>query len=174
MTAAKNISNNSGDSTHLWRRPWQTLNHAKKSPPFSCTRARIPIVEYADDLDHHRQNSKAGNIFHSSTQSTKSYPFARLINKAFIEVLLVRRNPCSLRTTNLISVVQRWGRKPHCSSGRIPAFSQKSQRQLDTILRRTLPVCATRVYLFLCRTVMVMSFTSRGTSYVIYTAMIMP
>ena len=132
------------------------------------------IVEYADDLDHHRRNSKTGNIFHSSTQSIRSYLFARLIKQASIEVLLVRPNPCSLRTTNLISAVQRWGRKPRCSSGRIPAFSQKSSRQLHTTLWRTLPVCATRVYLFLCRTVMVVSFTSRGTSSVIYTAMIMP
>ena len=43
MTAAKNISNNSDDSTHPWRRPSQTLNHAKNSQPFSCTRARIPL-----------------------------------------------------------------------------------------------------------------------------------
>ena len=83
-----------------------------------------------------------------------------------------------------MSVVECWGRKLHCSSGRIPASSRKSPSQLATILRRTLPACATRERplqllhsvrsFFLSKKIMVASFHSCGTSLVIHTATIMP
>ena len=144
MTAAKNILNNSGDNTHPCRSPWQTLNHAEKSPSSNCTRALIPSWDMRMILIIRGGTPKRASISHNSTRSTESYAFARSMKQISREVLLVRPSSWSLRTTNIISVVERWGRKPDYSLGRIPASSQKSPSRLATILRRTLPACATR------------------------------
>ena len=62
---------------------------------------------------------KRASTSHSSTRSTETYAFARSIKQISSEILLVRPSSCSLRTTNIISVVECWARKPHCSSGKV-------------------------------------------------------
>ena len=53
-------------------------------------------------------------------------------------IFLCRPSSWSRRTTNSMPMVDRAGRKPHCSSGSICCASQKSLRRLATILSSTL------------------------------------
>ena len=127
---------------------------------------------------------KSASTTHNSTRLTESYAFARSMKQISSEVLLAHPSSYSLRTSNIVPVVEDCGRKPHCSSEIIPAFSQTSSNQLATILRRTLSACATRERplqlphlvrsFFLCRTLMVASFHSYGISPVIHKATMMP
>ena len=58
-------------------------------------------------------------------------------------IFLCRPSSWSRRTTNSISMVDRAGRKPHCSYGSICCASQKSLRRLATIFSSTLPAWET-------------------------------
>ena len=56
----------------------------------------------------------------------ESYALARSIKHADNGICFFRANSCSRRITKIISVVERFGRKPLCSYGRIPTRSQYS------------------------------------------------
>ena len=58
-------------------------------------------------------------------------------------IFLCRPSSLSRRTTNSMPMVDRAGRKPHCSSGSICCASQKSLRRLATIFSNTLPAWET-------------------------------
>ena len=75
--------------------------------------------------------------------STESYALVRLIKNAYNGICLFRPNSCSRRITNIISVVERFGRKPLCFSGRIPTRSQYSLRRRAIIFSSILPACPT-------------------------------
>ena len=84
-----------------------------------------------------------------------------------------RTSSCNRRITNIISVVERFGRKPLCSSGRIPTRSQYSLRRRAMTFSSILPVCATSemplqlphsVRSFFLRTMMMTYFHCCGTS----------
>ena len=94
-------------------------------------------------------------------------------------IFLCRPSSWSRRTTNSMSMVDRAGRKPHCSSGCICCASQKSLRRLTTIFSSTLPAWETseipRKLLqwdrsdFLWSTLIVASFHSCGISSPLHT-----
>ena len=94
-------------------------------------------------------------------------------------IFLCRPSSWSRRTTNSMSMVDRAGRKPHCSSGSICCASQKSLRRLATIFSSTLPAWETseipRKLLqsdrsdFLWSTLIVASFHSCGISSPLHT-----
>ena len=94
-------------------------------------------------------------------------------------IFLCRPSSWSRRTTNSMSMVDRAGRKPHCSSGSICCASQKSLRRLVTIFSSTLPAWETseipRKLLqsdrsdFLWSTLIVASFHSCGISSPLHT-----
>ena len=92
---------------------------------------------------------------------------------------LCRHSSWSRRTTTSMSMVDRAGRKPHCSSGSICCVLQKSLKRLATIFSSTLPAWETseipRILLqsdrsdFLWNTLIVASFHSCGISFPLHT-----
>ena len=54
---------------------------------------------------------------HRRVRSTVSYAFWRSMKHMERDAPVFRPISCSLRTINIMSVVERSGRKPHCSSG---------------------------------------------------------
>ena len=53
----------------------------------------------------------------SSVRSTESYAFCRSMKHRNSGARAFLPNSCSLQTANIISLVERCGRNPHCSSG---------------------------------------------------------
>ena len=84
-----------------------------------------PIVELLDDCYHLRWYSDASEYL---PQEGAVNGVVRLpeVYEAYEEghTLAFRPISCSLRTTNIMSVVERFGRNPHCSSGNSPFASQ--------------------------------------------------
>ena len=58
-------------------------------------------------------------------------------------VLFFRANSCRRRITNIISLVERFSRKPLCFSCRIPMRSQYSLKWRAMVSSSILPACAT-------------------------------
>ena len=67
----------------------------------------------------------------------------RLIKHTYIGMRFFLVTSCSRRITNIISVVERFGRKPLCSSGRVSMRSQYSLKRRAMIFGSILPACAT-------------------------------
>ena len=57
-------------------------------------------------------------------RSTESYALVRSIKHTYSGIHFFHASSCNRRITNIISVVERFGRNPLCSSGRIPPSSQ--------------------------------------------------
>ena len=74
-----------------------------------------------------------------SVRSTESYAFCRSMKHMNSDTRAFLLNSCSLRTVNIIPVVERCGRNLHCSSDTISFASQQAPSLVATILRRTLP-----------------------------------
>ena len=90
-----------------------------------------------------RGTPKRANTVQRRVQSTESYALVRSIKHTHSGILFFRASSSNRRITNIISVVQRFGRKPLCSSGRIPTRSQYSLRRRAMIFSSILPACAT-------------------------------
>ena len=58
---------------------------------------------------------------------SESYALIRSIKHTYSGIRFFRASSCSRRITNIISVIERFGRKPLYSSGRIPTCSQYSR-----------------------------------------------
>ena len=107
-------------------------------------------------------------------RSTESYALVRSIKHTYSEIRFFRASSCNRRITDFISVVERFGRQPLCSSGRIPTRSQYSLRRRAVIFSSILPACATSEMslqlphsvrsFFLWSTMMMASFHCCGTS----------
>ena len=74
-------------------------------------------------------------------RSTESYAFCRPMNHRNSDTHTFLSNFCALRTANVISVVERCGWNPHCSSGNRFFASQEVLSLVATTLKRTLPAC---------------------------------
>ena len=83
------------------------------------------------------------STYHRRVRSTMSYAFRRSMKHMKKDIPAFRPISYSLRTTNIMSVVGRFGRNPHCSSGNSPFASQKALSHLATTLRKTLLKCDT-------------------------------
>ena len=88
--------------------------------PHACPHA---IVELTDDRKHPLRHVEAGE-YCPQVRSTESYALVRSMKHTYNGIRFFRANSCSRRTTNIMSVVERFGRKPLCSSGRTPKRSQ--------------------------------------------------
>ena len=88
--------------------------------------------------------SKWASIVQRRVRSTESYALVRSIKHTYNEISFFRFNYCSSRQiTNIISVVERFGRKPLCSSGRIPTRSQYSLKWWARTFSSIFPAYAT-------------------------------
>ena len=67
----------------------------------------------------------------------------RSIEHKYGGIRFFRASSCNRRITNIVSVVERFGRKLLYSSGRIPKRSQYSLRRRAKIFSNILPACAT-------------------------------
>ena len=85
-------------------------------------------------------------------RSTESYASVRSIKHTYSGIRFFHASSCNRRITNIISVVERFGRETPCSSGRIPTRSQYSLRQRAMIFSSILPACATSVMPYSYRT----------------------
>ena len=86
---------------------------------------------------------RASTIVQRRVRSTELYALVRSIKHTHGGIRFFRASSCNRRITKIISVVERFGRKPLCSSGRIRIRSQYSLRQRVMIFSSTLPACAT-------------------------------
>ena len=107
---------------------------------YACSHA---IVEPTNDRDHILWRTKTGEYGPEEGSVSGVVRFGK-VDKTYIRRnSFFRANSCSRRITNIISVVEWFGRKPLCSSGRIPARSEYSLRRRAMIFSSILPVCAT-------------------------------
>ena len=117
---------------------------------------------------------KRASTVQRRVRSTESYALVRSIKHTYSGICFFRASSCNRRITNIISVVERFGRKPFCSSGRIPTRSQYSLRRRAMIFSSILPACATSEVplqlphsvrsFFLWSTMMIASFYCCNTS----------
>ena len=110
--ATKNKLDSSGESTHPWRSPYGTSNHFEHRPSSFRTHALIPSWNW-------RITSVicGGTRKRASTCQSESYAFCRSMKHRNRGTRAFLPNSCSFRTANIISVVERSRRNPHCSSG---------------------------------------------------------
>ena len=85
--------------------------------PHACSHA---IVELTNDRDHVLWHAKTGGY---CPEDGSVNAVVRLGKHTYNGICFLRANSCSQRNTNIISAVERFGRKPLCSSGRIPKRS---------------------------------------------------
>ena len=87
---------------------------------------------------------KRASTCQRSVRSTESYAFCRSMKHRNSCTRAFFLNSCSIQTANIIPIVERCGRNPYFSSGSRFLASQSTLSLMATILRRTLPACATR------------------------------
>ena len=114
---AKNTLNSSGESTHPCRSPCATSNHSEHRPSSLRTHALIPSWNWRITSIICGGVPKRASTCQSSVRSTESYAFCRSMKHRNSGARAFLPNSCGLRTANIISVVERCGRNPHCSSG---------------------------------------------------------
>ena len=103
------------------------------------------ILEITDNSPHLAWYAKACmSASHSSSRSTESYAFFRWTKRSYRGVFLCPPSYSNQCTTNNISIVDRAGRKPHCSSASNPSVSQELLRRGSTIVNTLLTAWATR------------------------------
>ena len=76
-------------------------------------------------------------------RSTESCALIRSIKHTYGGIRFFRASSCNRRLRNIISVVERFGRKQLYSSGKIPTRSQYSLRLRAITVSSILPACAT-------------------------------
>ena len=123
-TAAKKMLNNSGDSTHPYRSPCSISNQSEQTPSSGRTQVLIPSWNYWMTAIICGGTPMRVSSCHRRVRSTVSYAFWRSMKYMKRDTPAFRPISCSLRTTNIMSAVERFGRNPHCSSGNSPFASQ--------------------------------------------------
>ena len=135
--------NNSGDSTYPCHTPCSTSNQSEQMPSSGRTQALIPSWSCWMTAIICGGTPMRVSTCHRRVPSTVSYAFWRSMKHMKRDTPASRPVSCSLRTINIMSMVERSGRNPHCSSGNSPFASQLALGLLATILSRTLPACDT-------------------------------
>ena len=121
---AKKMLNNSGDSTHPCRSSCSTSNQFKQTPSSGHTQALIPSWNCWMTAIICGGTPMRVSTCYKRVRSTVSYAFWRSMKHMKRYILAFRPVSCSLSTTNIMSVVERFGRNPHCFSGNSPFASQ--------------------------------------------------
>ena len=135
-TAVKKMSKNSGDNTHPCRSHYSISNQSEHTPSSGRTQALIPSWNYRMTSTICGGSPMRVSACHRKGRSTVSYAFWRSMKHMKRDTPAFRQISCRLRTTNIISVVERSGRNPHCSSGNSPFASQEAPSLLAITLRR--------------------------------------
>ena len=128
--------------------------------PHACLHA---IVELTNDLKHIMWHTKTGEYCPEEGSINGVVRFGK-VDKAYVERnSFFRASSCNRRITNIISVVERVGRKPFCSSGRILARSSLRWRAM--IFSSISPACATdaSVVAALCPVLLFIEYHDDGT-----------
>ena len=115
---------NSGDNTHPCRSPRSTSNQSEQTPSSGRTLALIPSWSCRMTAIICGGTLIRVSTCHRRVRSTVSYAFWRSMKHMKRDTPAFRLTSCSLRTTNIMSVVERSGRNLHCSSGNSPFASQ--------------------------------------------------
>ena len=142
-SAANKMPNRRGASTHPWRRPCSTKNHPEHTLSSSRTHGRMPSWSLRMTEIMFCGTPKRASTVQRRVRSTESYALVRSIKHTYNGICLFRVNSYNPRITIIISVVERFGRKPLCSFSRIPTRSQYSLRRRAMIFSTILPACAT-------------------------------
>ena len=105
----------------------------------ACSHA---IVELTNDRDHILWHAKAGEYCPEEGSINGVVRFSK-VDKAYIQQNSFLPRQLLQPTNHIILVVERFGWKPLCSSGRIPTRSQYSLRRRAMVFSSNLPACAT-------------------------------
>ena len=122
--AAKEILNNSGNSTHPCRSPCSTSNQSQQTPSSGRTQALIPSWSGSMIAIICCGTPIRLSTCHRRVRSTGFYAFWRSMKHIKRDTPAFRSISCSLRTTNIMSVVERSSRNPHYPSGKYSFASQ--------------------------------------------------
>ena len=99
------------------------------------------ILELTNDRGHRLWHPKTGEYCPKEGSVNGLVRFGKVAKQYIQRIHFFRANSCSRRITNIISVVERFGRKPLCSSDRTPTRSQYSLRWRARIFSSILPAC---------------------------------
>ena len=106
--------------------------------PHACSNT---IVELTNDQFQILWHTKTGEYCpEEGSRSTESYALVRSTMCTHNGICFFRSNSCSRQIANIISVVERFGRKPLCFSGRIPKRSQYSLRRRAVVFSSIFPL----------------------------------
>ena len=123
-TAAKKMLNNSGDSTRPCRSPCSTSNQFEQTPSSGRTQALTPLWNCWMTANICGSTPMRVGTCRRRMRSAVSYAFWRSMKHMKRDTPAFHPIYCSLRTINIMSVVGRSGRNPHCSSCNSPFASQ--------------------------------------------------
>ena len=102
------------------------------------------IEELTNDRDHILWHAKVGEYCPEEDSINGVISFGKVDKHTYSGICFFCASSFKRRITNIISVVvERFGRKPLCFSGRIPTRSQYSLRRRAMIFSSILQVCAT-------------------------------
>ena len=105
-TAVKKMLNNSGDSTHSWRSPCSSSNQSEQTPSSGRTQAIIPSGNrWMTGIICGGAPTRVSTC-HRRVGSTVSYAFWRFMKHMKKDTSAFRPISWSLRTTNIMSVVE--------------------------------------------------------------------
>ena len=99
---------------HPWQRPCSTANHPKHTLSPSRTYVRIPSWNSRMTKIVLCGTPQRATTVQRRVRSTESYALVRSIKHTYNITCFFRAYSCSRRITNIISVVERFGRKPFC------------------------------------------------------------
>ena len=112
------------DNTYPCRSPCSTSNQSEQTPSSGRTRALILSWNCQMTAIICGGTPMRVSTYHRRVRSTASYAFWRSMKPMKRDTPAFRPISCRLRTTNIMSVVERSDRNPHCSSGNSPIASQ--------------------------------------------------
>ena len=134
--------NSSEESKHLSRNPCATSNHSEHRPSSFRSQALIPSWNMRITSIICGGTPKRASTCQISVRLKESYAFCSLVKHRNSGTLAFASSSPSLRSVNIISVVERCGRNPHCSSDSSLFASQEVLSLIEIVLRRTLSTCA--------------------------------
>ena len=107
--------------------PCSAANHPEHTLSSIRTHARMPSWNGRMIEIMFCGTSKRTSTIQRRVRSSESYALVRSIKHTYSGNRFFRASSCSRRITNIISVIEQFGRKPLCSSGKISTRSRYSR-----------------------------------------------
>ena len=123
-TAAKTMLTNSESSTHSCCSPCSTSKQLEQKPRSGRTQTLIPSWNCSMTAIICGGTPMRVSTCHRRVRSTASYASWRSMDQIDRETSVFLPTSCSVRTTNIMSVVERSNRNTYYSSGNSPLVSQ--------------------------------------------------